>query len=231
MPLDDKDNLCNNLIYFRKKNNLTQLQLSEKLGYSNKNISKWENGEIVPDIFMLNKLAAIYGITLDEFLNGEKENIDERLAEEVVKNTKMKRRIILQSFLLFCFAVCTACVIVSTTIFSTSEFNAFGWIVYLYGGAICFMSMYVYFKAFDKNMLLSIMFLALFMIALSLGIYFSTRCSPWIFLVDIPFAFLIYFFADLLNIIAKYREKDKAQRKRRKEEKSRQKELKDKKGD
>lgn len=209
MSFDEKENLCKNLIYFRKKNNYTQLQLSEMLGYSNKNISKWENGEIVPDVFMLNKLAGIYGITLDEFINGEKGNIDERLADEVIKSNKLKKRIVLQSILMFCFAVITACVVTYTIIASLPESFGLGWVVFLYGGAICFASMYICFKVVYKNMLLSIVFLALFMVSLSLAIYYNTNCSPWIFLVDIPFAFLIYFFSDLMNIIAKYRRKSK----------------------
>lgn len=63
-----------NLIKYRKANNLTQMELSEKLQYSDKNISKWERGESLPDIVILNKLANIYGITVNDFLT-ENENV------------------------------------------------------------------------------------------------------------------------------------------------------------
>ena len=42
-----------NLIYYRKINKLTQLQLAEKLNYSDKAISKWERGESLPDLYIL----------------------------------------------------------------------------------------------------------------------------------------------------------------------------------
>ena len=57
-----------NLIYYRKINKLTQLQLAEKLNYSDKAISKWERGESLPDIYILSNIAEIYGITLNDLV-------------------------------------------------------------------------------------------------------------------------------------------------------------------
>lgn len=56
-----------NIAFFRKRSGLTQLQLAEKINYSDKAISKWERGESLPDVFVLNDLADIFGITLNEF--------------------------------------------------------------------------------------------------------------------------------------------------------------------
>lgn len=61
-----------NLIYYRKANKLTQLQLAEKLNYSDKAISKWERGESLPDLFILNNIANIYGITLNDLVTTTK---------------------------------------------------------------------------------------------------------------------------------------------------------------
>ena len=47
----------NSLIKIRKMHNLTQVQFAEKIGVSDKTVSKWECGNSVPDIIMLNKLA------------------------------------------------------------------------------------------------------------------------------------------------------------------------------
>lgn len=63
-----KQNIAKNLIYYRKINNLTQIQLAEKLSYSDKAISKWERGESVPDIFTLKKIASLYRINVDDLL-------------------------------------------------------------------------------------------------------------------------------------------------------------------
>lgn len=57
----------------RKNHGLSQEALSEKLGVSRQAISKWERGESSPDTDNLIALASIYGITLDDILNHEKE--------------------------------------------------------------------------------------------------------------------------------------------------------------
>lgn len=54
----------NNLVELRKKRGLTQLELAEKINYSNKAVSRWENGEVTPDLETLNKLAKIYDVPL-----------------------------------------------------------------------------------------------------------------------------------------------------------------------
>ena len=41
-----------NIIFFRKKINISQKELAEKLNVSNKNISKWENAETIPDVLL-----------------------------------------------------------------------------------------------------------------------------------------------------------------------------------
>lgn len=56
----------------RKKQHLTQAQLGEKLGVTDKTISKWEKGINAPNISLLNSLSEIFNITTDELLNGEK---------------------------------------------------------------------------------------------------------------------------------------------------------------
>lgn len=61
-----------NLIYYRKECKLTQLQLAEKLNYSDKAISKWERGESLPDFYILNQIAEIYGITLNDLVSIKK---------------------------------------------------------------------------------------------------------------------------------------------------------------
>lgn len=55
----------------RKAKGLTQEQLGEKLGVSNKTISRWENGNYMPDLSLLEPLSKELGITLNELLAGE----------------------------------------------------------------------------------------------------------------------------------------------------------------
>lgn len=55
----------------RKQIGMTQLQLAEKLGMSNKSVSKWERGVCLPDVAVYTKLCDALGISLNEFLAGE----------------------------------------------------------------------------------------------------------------------------------------------------------------
>lgn len=55
----------------RKEKNLTQEQLAEKLGISNKTVSKWETGKCMPDYSIIQLLCKELDITLSELIDGE----------------------------------------------------------------------------------------------------------------------------------------------------------------
>ena len=60
--------IAQNLALFRKLNGLTQSELADAIGYSNKSISKWERGEGLPDIIVLLFLSEIYSVTVSELI-------------------------------------------------------------------------------------------------------------------------------------------------------------------
>lgn len=60
-----KQTVAENMTLLRKKNKMTQLDLAEKLNYSDKAVSKWERGEAMPDIEVLCNIADLYGVSLD----------------------------------------------------------------------------------------------------------------------------------------------------------------------
>ena len=64
--------IAENIAYYRKQNGDTQAELAEKLNYSDKSISKWERGDGTPDIFILNKIATLYHISVQDFLREKK---------------------------------------------------------------------------------------------------------------------------------------------------------------
>ena len=55
----------------RKEQNLTQEQLAQQLGVSNKSISKWENGKCMPDYSVIQALCDALHVTLPELMDGE----------------------------------------------------------------------------------------------------------------------------------------------------------------
>lgn len=63
-----KKKIAANLAAYRKLNNLTQLELAEKLNYSDKSISKWERGDGLPDLYILQRIAELYGISIGDFV-------------------------------------------------------------------------------------------------------------------------------------------------------------------
>lgn len=61
----------------RKEHELTQEQLGEKIGVTNKTISRWENGNYLPPAESLIMLSDIYSVSINEILSGQKLSIDE----------------------------------------------------------------------------------------------------------------------------------------------------------
>ena len=55
----------------RKEQNLTQVQLAEKLGITNRAVSKWETGKSLPDASIMLELCDVLNITVNDLLNGE----------------------------------------------------------------------------------------------------------------------------------------------------------------
>lgn len=68
----------------RKEKKLTQVELANMLGVTDKSVSKWENGVCLPDVSLYKKLCEILDITLNEFFAGEK--IKEENFKEVADN-------------------------------------------------------------------------------------------------------------------------------------------------
>jgi transcriptional regulator with XRE-family HTH domain len=80
------------LAQLRKEKQLTQEQLGEKLGVSNKTVSRWENGNYLPPVEMLQLMSELYGISINEILSGQR--LDQQQyrvkAEENIKATLEK---------------------------------------------------------------------------------------------------------------------------------------------
>jgi transcriptional regulator with XRE-family HTH domain len=60
------------LAQLRKEHGLTQEQLGEKLGVTNKTVSRWENGNYLPPVEILQLLSEMYGLTINEILSAQR---------------------------------------------------------------------------------------------------------------------------------------------------------------
>ena len=87
----------------RKQAKLTQMQLAEKLGITDKAISKWERGIAMPDTSIMLELCDILGISVNELLCGEKINMEndkqnyEQLLLDMAKELEQKNKTIWSS--------------------------------------------------------------------------------------------------------------------------------------
>lgn len=79
------NNFAEFLYSLRKEKNITQAELANKLGVTNKAVSKWETGEAMPETSLLVPLSKIFGVSVDELLNG-KRNQDESTKTELETN-------------------------------------------------------------------------------------------------------------------------------------------------
>ena len=117
---DIKQIIAKNLANLRKNKKITQTELAEQFGYSDKAISKWENGDTLPDIQTLYQLCEFYNVTLD-FL------VSEQSFDEKIKyiNHLNKRVIINNSLieLLYCSFVWILAVIIYVYLYTFSEIN------------------------------------------------------------------------------------------------------------
>lgn len=116
-----------NLIKLRKSKKLTQLELSEKLNYSDRNISKWENGTSLPTCDTLKELASFFGVSMDYFF--EKHNKVEMLSNE--DDGRRLKLIIIGLAMLGALFVSVVCFVAFYNFFNVS------WLSFVWGLVLC----------------------------------------------------------------------------------------------
>ena len=75
---DIKATVAKNIAALRQANGMTQIDLAEKLNYSDKAVSKWERAESLPDISVLVEISDLFSVSLDTLVRGEcsKQNVE-----------------------------------------------------------------------------------------------------------------------------------------------------------
>ncbi|WP_455484766.1 helix-turn-helix domain-containing protein [Eubacterium sp.] len=108
----------------RKENNMTQMELADKLKVTDRAISKWENGRGLPDVSLFEPLCKELNISINELLKGEKikENNIEHLSAETMMsyNRYIKRKEKQKMFFLLIIIVIVLCTFLTT---ATLSFN------------------------------------------------------------------------------------------------------------
>ena len=102
----------------RKSLGMTQKQLAEKLGMSDKSVSKWERGVCLPDVSVYKELCSILGISLNEFLAGEdiaQENMIQKSETNIIEvirdNIDKQKCLKVMKCILLVISICAVSVI------------------------------------------------------------------------------------------------------------------------
>lgn len=115
--------IADNLIALRKKHNLTQNDLAQKLQYSDNTVSRWEHAEITPSVETLQKISEIYDIPLESLL---KENVSQTI-EKQEHTQRVSRICTALLFVMVAWFVSTIIFVYGQTIFNINLWTLFIW--------------------------------------------------------------------------------------------------------
>ena len=176
----------NNLIKYRKANGLTQAQLAQKLGYSDKSVSKWEREEGVPDIYILKEIADLYGVTVNDLISDNQ--------KEIIKEIKAKlsgwNKVIIS--LLAAGLVWT----IATTVYvildlSMPESKSFIGNIYIYAIPLSCIILIIFNSIWGK-WYFNFILISILIWTFTLSLYVSFSISGWeeVFVIPIPLQIL-----------------------------------------
>ena len=134
-----KSRIGANIAAYRKRANLTQAGLAEKLNYSDKAVSKWERGESVPDVLTLIQLAEQFSVSVNDLLvdpneipadsdPGKLEKAMTQVSEKALKRKANKSVILALSSTLVWFVALLVFVIMSSVEF----LDPYSWLIFFY---------------------------------------------------------------------------------------------------
>lgn len=170
--------IAQNIISLRKKNNMTQNELAEKLNYSDNTISRWEHAEITPSVESLEQLAKVFEVPIETLL---KEDVLEKMEKN--KKSQLANKI---STILLC--ICMVWFIAAVCFFYVVTFeNKYLWIIFVWALPITF-AVLILFAFKMKSKLLIFIFASLFVWAFLAAIYlhFLPYNLYLVFIIGIP---------------------------------------------
>lgn len=136
--------IAQNIIELRRAHDMTQLELAEKLNYTDKAVSKWERGESLPDISVLKTIADMFGVKIDYLVTTDHvEPVAEVLmsadeeedAEKRRRRTASNRRVITSISVLLVWFVATFCFVVAQLASDASQ----QWLSFIYAVPVSFI--------------------------------------------------------------------------------------------
>lgn len=194
----------------RKAKNLTQQDLAEKLGVSDRTIGNWENGRNMPDLSLFKPLCDELDITINDLMSGEKisdNNYQEKLEENIINtidytNQKLKNKNNFIGLILIIFGVLIS--ITAVAIFPSesswgSIYSVFGAIISLIGVSK-FTKKLSYFKRLICNFGYFIIFVLVLMLIDYIGVI-NIHQAPRFSLYKISASDTIYYDTPFYDVV------------------------------
>ena len=126
---DLKPVIAKNITLLRQNAKMTQIELAEKLNYSDKAISKWERAESIPDVSVLKSIADLFGVTVDYLLHSDNEPVAPN-EETAVKTVRHRNHMVITSLsVLLVWFIATFCYVILDIL---GEQMALCWLPFLY---------------------------------------------------------------------------------------------------
>ena len=195
---DIKVNVASNLIKLRTAAGLTQMELGQKINYSDKAVSKWERAESLPDVAVLKSIADIFGVTVDYLINPHDE-----WEHTPVKTKELQYRpnAIISVVLLSMISVATLIFIIFWLL------EKMLWQIFVYALPAVLLAALILTSVWKKSKA-TFYILSALMVSI-VGVIYTAICqaggNPWqLFLLCIPFELIIIF-----SYLVKKRNKEK----------------------
>ena len=143
-----------NISKFRKQLNLTQLELAEKLNYSDKAVSKWERGESVPDVATLMQIAEFFNVSINDLCYEVKEKKTLPTSHRNIKHTYIS---VLSVGL--CWLIAT--IVFTLLLLFAPEINM-RWLAFIYAIPVSALLLVIFNSLWGKRIYTLFMFLSCF---------------------------------------------------------------------
>lgn len=177
-----KQIVAKNISELRREAGMTQLQLAQKLNYSDKAVSKWESGASIPDAGVLLEIAHLFGVTVDYILSE-----DHKIPVRAVVNGTVKGRkhlVITLMAVMLVWLIATA-VFVVLNIVGVPKMT---WLAFVWAFPISAVLLIIFNSIWGRRIRLNYVFISILVWTMLASIYIS--CLPlniWlIFVIGIP---------------------------------------------
>ena len=192
--------IAKNIQKLRQEKGMTQLELAEKLNYSDKTVSKWERGESLPDIVVLKSVADIFQVTLDYLV--EEEHDGKPVTREMMDRNYRRNCYIITGTSIFIVALmATLIFVILAMIFPGTSYP---WLCYAYAIPAALI-VWLVFNSIWFNRRRNFLIVSLLVWSLLAALYLTFSMMGFhiwpILLVGIPAQLIIWMWSKLKNKI------------------------------